>query len=186
MSWYHDFVANLASNRINRTFLNSDEDHALEVLVQMFNNAQEIVRIFAGNLCDHVGNKDEYVIAISDFIERGGKVRILLNNYNEERIKTSKLFKRLAYYISDGHDIIIKHTNIKPYAIVNGERNFVHFTVSDETGYRIETDIENRTAECNFNNPESAKKIADFFDHILTQDFSINVDLNSLFNNGNK
>ena len=53
---YKDFVSLLAKNGINRVFLNSDEEHALDVLVQLFNISQTHIRIFAGCLCKHVGN----------------------------------------------------------------------------------------------------------------------------------
>ena len=33
---YKEFVRNMAMNGENRLFLNSDEDHALDVLVQLF------------------------------------------------------------------------------------------------------------------------------------------------------
>lgn len=170
---------------VDRLFLNSDEEHALSVLVQLFGTAKDTIRIFAGCLCEHVGNQQEYIEAVSDFIERGGRVRILLNNYDENLVKGSNLFKRLAYYTSEGKDIRIKKTLVKPYLNKDADKKEVHFTVADETGYRIETDIEKRTAECNFNNPVMAKSTAKFFDQMFAQSYSTDVDLTDVFN-GNK
>ena len=68
---YSDFVRSLARSGENRTFLNSDEDKAVEVMVNLFHVSDEEVRIFAGNLCNNVGNHPQYIIALSEFIERG-------------------------------------------------------------------------------------------------------------------
>lgn len=175
---------NLAQNRVNRTFLNSDEEHALIVLINMFKCANDTIRIFAGNLCKHIGNAPEYIEAISDFIERNGKVRILLNEYDAKYLSESNLFKRLSYYLSEGSDIKIKQTSAHPYLSKDPDKKDVHFTIFDETGYRIETDIEKRTAECNFNSPILSKKLANFFDNIFNAPYSSNVNLNEIFNNG--
>lgn len=183
---YKDFVASLARSGDNKTFLNSDEDHALDVLIQLFQLSQKTVRIFAGSLCQHVGNKSEYVIALSEFIERGGELRILLNKYNEGNAKSSNLYKRLAYYKSQGKPVIVKTTTSKPYRTDDPEKKEVHFTIGDDRAYRIETDIEKRTAECNFNNPSLAKATADFFDVLFEKENTKEVNLLELFGDDNK
>ena len=50
---YSDFVRSLAESGENRTFLNSDEDKAIEVMINLFHVSNEEVRIFAGNLCNN-------------------------------------------------------------------------------------------------------------------------------------
>lgn len=189
MNKYKDFVSSLAKSKIDKLFLNSDKEHAIVVLVNLFQIANNTLRIFAGSLCKEVANSTEYVEAISDFIERGGKVRILLNKYDENLAINSNLFKRLAYYISEGKDIQVKRCEIKPYLNNDPEKKEIHFTVADETAYRIETDIEKRTAECNYNNPVMAKSMASFFDNLFAQQDSVGIDLITLFNlahDGNK
>lgn len=181
---YRDFVKLLALREENRTFLNSDEDHALDVLVQIFQKAQRIVRIFAGCLCKHVGNKPEYVIALSEFVERGGTLHILLNAFDEECAKESNLYKRLAYYVAQGKPVEIKLTKARPYRTGDQQKKEVHFTIGDENAYRIETDIEQRTAECNFNNPDLAKVTADFFDGLFNRDDAEILDVVKLFSDG--
>ena len=186
---YSDFVKSLARSGENRTFLNSDEDKAVDVMVNLFHVSNDEVRIFAGNLCNNVGNNSEYIIALSEFIERGGKLYILLNDFNEEMAKTSNLYKRLAYYISISEDpkdpkdpnIKIKTTTAKPWLSSDSEKKPVHFAVGDKKAYRIETDTEHRTAICNFNNPPVAEGAAAFFDTLFNRNDSQAVDLNNLF-----
>ena len=183
---YKEFVKNMAINGENRLFLNSDEDHALDVLVQLFQISKEQIRIFAGCLCKHVGNRPEYVVALSEFIERGGTLHILLNAFYEECARNSNLYKRLAYYKSLNMPIVVKGTSAKPYLTGDSDKKEVHFTIGDKKAYRIETDIEKRTAECNFNNPRIATNTADFFDSLFSRDDSKEIDIVKLFDDGNK
>lgn len=187
---YRQFVASLArgndGNGIDRTFLNSDKDRALIVLVELFKSAKEIVRIFAANLCQYVGTESEYIEALSDFIEKEGEVRILLNNYNEENAKQSNLFKRLAFYKSEGKKVYVKSTTVKPYYSGDESKTEVHFTIADDKGFRIETDVEKRTARCNFNNQKEAGNTVQFFDAVFNSPSSEDINLLALFNNGNQ
>lgn len=183
---YSDFVRSLARSGEDRTFLNSDEDKAVEVLVNLFQISKEEVRIFAGNLCEHVGDEPKYIIALSEFIERGGKLFILLNNYNKEKAKDSNLFKRLAYFKSLDKPIFVKSTPAHPYIVSDKDKSPVHFTVGDKKAFRIETDILNRTAVCNFNLPNVADETASFFDSLFTREDATEIDIEKLFEDGNE
>lgn len=183
---YKDFVSLLAKNGINRVFLNSDEEHALDVLVQLFNISQTHIKIFAGCLCKHVGNMPEYIVALSEFIERGGTLYILLNAFDEDSAKVSNLYKRLAYYKSVGKPISVKKTSARPFLNGDPERKEVHFTIGDGKSYRIETDTDKRTAECNFNNPIVAKATEDFFDKLFNSTDASEIDIVKLFEDGNQ
>ena len=182
---YAQFVKMLALANDSRIFLNSDEDHALDVLVELFKKAKDEIRIFAGCLCKHIGNKPEYITALSDFIERGGTVKILLNAFDEEAAKNSNLYKRLAYYQSSGKPVFVKKTLAHPYRTKDPEKREVHFTVGDMSSYRLETSIEQRTAECSFNSPEIAKDTALFFDSLFLRSDAEDIDLQHIFNYDN-
>lgn len=167
MKNYIEYISQLSYNMVNKDFANSDENHAIEVLVKIFEQSKETIRIFAGSLCNNaVSNSPKYIAALSDFIERGGQVEIAVNSYNEEDIRQSNLFKRLSYYLADGKHIQIYKTEAKPYLTNDPDKKDVHFTIGDNIAYRLETDIERRTAICNFNSPERAKTLIDFFEKI--------------------
>ncbi|MDU5344962.1 MAG: hypothetical protein E6150_11135 [Prevotella bivia] len=177
---YRNFVKYLANTRDTRVFLNSDEQHALEVLVQLFHLATQSIKIFAGCLYEHVGNEPAYVSALSDFIENGGELRILLNKYNAEKARESLLFRRLAMYAKENRNIEVKETTVKAYFKANPEEE-IHFTVVDSLGYRIETDIEKRTARCSFNDPKIAQATSNFFDHLYADKRAALVDIKNIF-----
>lgn len=184
MEEYRKQIEYLAKNKIRRTFLNTDEEHAAIVLTSIFESAQTIVRIFAGNLCHHVGTTPGYIESLSDFIDRGGEVRMLLNDCNDQDISNSNLFKRLAYYKSIDKPICIKKTTKKVYLTKDPEKKEVHFTVGDNSSFRLETDIAKRSAVGDFNN-EIAKKYASFFDEIFNNPESVDIDIVNLVANGN-
>lgn len=170
MDQYRGAIKALASRRENKVFLNSSEEHALIVLSEIINDTQNDLRIFAGNLCNSITEAPEYISAISRFIERDGVLKILLNNYNEECLKNSSFYKRLAYFEKQGKPVTIKKTNIHPQRESDPSKKEVHFTVGDERAYRLETDIENRTAEGNFNSPDVAKVLATWFDRVFEKE----------------
>ena len=58
--------------------------------------------------------------------------------------------------------------------------------MGDEKAYRIETDVEKRTAECNFNNPVLASDTALFFDSLFERADAEEIDIIKLFNDGHQ
>jgi hypothetical protein len=186
MNEYKVLVRFLSENKVQKEFLNSDQEHALEVFINLFRQAQGVVRIFAGCLCNDLSNSSEYIVAISDFIEKGGKVKILLSKYDESLIAKSNLMRRLSYYSSPGEyaeNITIKATKQKFFYTRDPDKKEIHFTVADENAYRIETNIEQRSATCNFNNPRDAKVLVELFDRLYDSEEPKRIDLVSIFTN---
>lgn len=178
---YKEFVRHQVITRSGLTFLNSDEDKMKTVYLEMLNNAQYEFRIFAGTLVCSVTDSPEFVETLSDYIERGGKLYILLNNYNEEQVLQSQLFKRLAYYKFKQKDIIVKQSNDHPFIITPEGNKDIHFSLGDKKSYRVETDIVKRTAICNMNNPKKAEQFATFFDDLFRKAENTEIDLVKLF-----
>jgi hypothetical protein len=178
---YQERVAYLADNKICEDFENTDAYHALIVFVELFKHSKETVHIFAGSLDSYVANEERYVNALSDFIERGGKVKILLNEFDSEQIGSNNraLVDKLVQY-SD-KPISIKQTTIVPY--LNGKQK-IHFAVGDSTSYRVENDIMARKAFCNFNNVPFATKLVTAFDKAFDDgEKSESLNLKELANN---
>lgn len=179
MDTYKDFVRNLAFNNISAEFLNSDENHALIVFDNLFKIAKNYVYIFAGCLCSDVSNKPEYIKSLSDFIENKGEVRILLNSYNPQDAMQSQIIKRIAFYISKKYDVKVYSTDRKIFFSKDEEKKQIHFTVVDDKSYRIETDVKERSATCNYNNPNMALNLKSIFLEVM--DSSTEIDVLKLF-----
>lgn len=177
---YRTLIHQLAKNNSTKVFYNQDAQHAEIVLTEIFEKSKDIIRIFAAQLNDNPPVSDEYIRKLSDFIENGGKVRILLNKYEPANILNSELFKRLAFYTLKQKDIQVKETSATVYYTNDPDKKELHFTIGDSCIYRIETDVEARMAEGSFNNEVVAKKFIDMFDRLFTEGEDIN--LISLFN----
>ena len=178
---YREFIHMLSETSDDRIFLNKGPEHAKIVLVQIFKQSVDIVRIFAGNLTRVVGDDPAYISALSDFVQKGGKVRILLNDYKEELAKESNLYMRLAYFKSVGKDIIVTQTTVRPYQESDPDQTAVHFTIGDDKAYRLETDIMNRAAQGSMNRHDVAAEMAEFFDNIFYGGQSTEIDLLNMF-----
>lgn len=179
MNTYRNFVHNLAECHINKVFLNSDNTKMLSVFQEMFEHSNSEFRIFAGDLCNDTTGSKEYIESISNFIEKKGYLYILLNDFHQERAVTHNLYKRLAYYQSLGeYHIFIKST--KNQILYNDEA--AHLAIGDHCSYRIETDIEKRTAICNMSAPEYVEKLVSFFDGLFNDKDNLGVDLVKIFN----
>lgn len=185
---YREFVHDLIKRGDGRTFLNSDEDHALIVLTELINKAKEELLIFAGSLTGRVGSDPAYIIAISEFIERGGTLNILLNDFQRDSIeaKNSRLYRRLSYYQYAGKPVVVKRTNSYPYRSEDPSQKPVHFTIADRDGYRLETDIEERSAQCSVNDPNVAKALAGVFEGVFNDKNSEEINFVEYFNDVDK
>lgn len=177
---YRTLIHQLAEDKNEKVFYNQDAQHAEIVLTEIFEHSKEIIRIFAAQLYENPPISDEYIRKLSDFIERGGKVRILLNKYDETNVLKSELFKRLAFYDLQKKDIQVKETGATVYYTNDPDKKELHFTVGDSSIYRIETDVKDRVAEGSFNNGVIAKKFIDMFDKLFGEAQAVN--LISLFN----
>jgi hypothetical protein len=177
MEEYRLIVSFLAKNKISKTFLNQDSKHANVVLPEMFKNAESSLRILAKNLCNDVTNSPEYISAISRFIEKGGELKILLTEFVPEEAMKSKLYTRLAFFLFDKKNIKIKRTPNRAYLGEGSDKKEIHFAIADKKAYRIETDIEERTAEVNYNNETLSELYANFFDEMFNGANAEDIDL---------
>lgn len=183
MKDFISYITWLSSNGGRRQmFTNCDEKHAIEVLIRLFEGAKDEIKIFAGCLCGDVPDDPRYIAALSDFIERGGKLIIMLNSFKRDKALSSNIFKRLAFYKKEGRQLDVLLTDAIPYIQDGDNRKDVHFTVCDSKAYRLETDTNTMSAVCDFNNPEIAGKYSDFFDKVVKETEPITLDLLELFN----
>ena len=179
MKTYKNFIHSLSINKTNQFFYNSDNDKMLSVFIEMFNTSNTEFRIYAGNLCNEITERKEYIEAMSNFIEKKGNLYILLNNFHEENVLTQNLYKRLAYYQSTGdYKIHIKSTN----KILLYKKSEAHLAIGDDHSFRIETDITKRTAICNMYDQAFCEKLIEVYDTVFNDKENLEIDLVHIFN----
>jgi hypothetical protein len=161
MSVYEEQVRELATLGVDFNVPNRSKEHAQILIEAIFDNAINEVRLFCGNL-----DNDFYKSpSLKDAIER------FLNKQNTElRILTEKAVDESNELISLIHQKSnFTSLQLSSSLLRNDFEPFQHFAVMDRKGYRFEfshdlTDASIVEAVANFNMPETAGKLADFFD----------------------
>lgn len=160
MQHYIDFVETLAREGQDKVFFNSGPNHAAIVMSRIFKYSREIVRIYCGGFNGTVSNDEEYLEYLYDFLDRGGKIKVLAQ---EDFTKgPGKIFRILKKYAGQV-EMYKTYSNV----VYNATNQPLHFTVGDNKMLRLETGITDYTAQVNFGNEANAKIFIDIFDQIL-------------------
>lgn len=174
MKAYIENIENLAKNRDNKVYFNSGPDHAMIVLINIFRNAKNYVETLCGNMCSEVCNNKEYLEVVDKFLgaDSTRNFKILFDSY-DENINKKHIFRVLSKY---PEQVSVRRLNAGKSAAYDGKK--IHFTVSDNRAFRLETDTEKRIAWGNFNDEAKADIFHTGFSKFFTDEFSIPVDLN--------
>ena len=144
---YNEAVEFNAKRKNNFMFNNKGSDMALIVFRSIFRNATKNIKIVAKNLDNEVTNHIEYITALESFLGQSNcKLEILVSEHTQQNDE-EKLFKMLTKY--KGKVFIKTISNGRTFKDDKGR--IIHFCIADGHMYRLEYDIENRMAECNFN-----------------------------------
>lgn len=172
---YLESVEELAREGSEVVFFNSNCQHASIVMGTIFKFSKDTINIFAGNLQHDFCQSERYITELEEFIKRGSKIQILLDELDGEQLPESKISKiLLRYMFAFPEKVIIKRTN---FNVVDDETDQkVHFTTSDNKTYRIENDTMNFTAKCCFNDQKQVSSLNDIFNNIFnSNEKSVNI-----------
>ncbi len=167
-SIYREEIETLAAREENKIFYNSSSEHACIVLNALVRNAKKYIKILCSDMCSSISNNDEYLKLIKKFLS-GDFERTLDIVFTEYRTEfhSKPIAKLLSEY---PQQVTIKKLG-KVRVLYNG--NSVNFTVSDDRAFRVETDVANKMAFGNFNEPEQAKKLLSTFDSVFENSIPI-------------
>ena len=171
---YAEKIFQLAKDKTDEVFYNSSSEHAIIVHQALVQNAESYVYIFSSSMCSEVSNNTEYVEIVKNFLSnnQNHNIKIILTDYSEDFPK-SPIAEVLAKHS--------KQVEIKKYdgkVMYNG--NPVHFTISDDRAFRLETNIEKRMAFGNFNSPHQAKGLKEIFNTIFSSSDAEPIRLNNV------
>lgn len=156
---YAEAVEFNAKRKNDFMFNNKGNEMALIVFRSIFRNATDSIQIVANNLNNEVTNHPEYISALDSFLSKSKtKVEILLSSHDAEA-DCSPIFKLLTKYSDKAFVRIIQDGR----AFKDNKGRVIHFCVADKHMYRMEYDIDNRRAECNFNNIKECKMLSKLF-----------------------
>jgi hypothetical protein len=176
---YEKKVKSLAMTQSEMLYYNSGADHASIVMESIFNTSNNVIRIFAGNFNDEVCQKtgDRYVKALKNYLLKGKKVMVLLNELENKETYNLILDVLKQYSSSDKYrnNISVRLTTFKPQQ----DGLSIHFTVGDDLMYRLEYDTKNFLAEFSFNRKDKVASLTKIFDSVY-QNNSQSFDLSTL------
>ncbi|MDP1675922.1 MAG: hypothetical protein Q8L88_03575 [Bacteroidota bacterium] len=175
MEDYIGYIKNLAENKLPTIFYNSGPEHASIVMSNIFQNSKDMIRIFAGNFSGEVSQNERYIESLKSYLNRKGKVHILLDEYTED--KKPHLFDLLSTYsFFNPENIEIKKTNT--HVVEEKTKKKIHFTTGDNCMFRLEEDTDKFLAKGSFNNLELTDKLIKYFDQIFNSRDSKSIKLN--------
>lgn len=158
---YAEEIFEAAQKKEDKIFYNSSEDHAIIVHQALAKYAESYIDILSSSMCTEISNNNDYLAYIKEFLEKSAshRINIILLNYNEAFLSSPiagilKKFPLQATVKRFGGQVMY---NNKP----------VHFTVTDDRAFRIETDIEKHMAFGNFNSPTQAISLKNKFEKIF-------------------
>lgn len=178
MDDYRKAVEYYASNHLNYLFHNKGPEHAKIIFENIFKVANEHIRIAANNLWNtEVVNTQEYINALRTFLDKPDtKLDIILTNEPDWNIvkitENPNIYKLLLQYSSK---VRIRNGNGKTFK-KSDTRQTVHLCTADDSIYRLEDNIKERTAICNFRDSNTVSELNNIFDQIFNSKIQV-VDL---------
>lgn len=171
MEEYRRTVEAYASRHENYLFHNEGNEHALIIFENIFRNANDTIRIAANNLCNpEVVDRKEYVEPLIKFLDNGGTLKILLKvapNPSSEELKKGNCLYRALFNHEAYKKGAIQIKSGEGKCFHDSEHKEIHFCTADGHMYRIENDIVERKAICNFGDEVKTKEIDDLFDRVF-------------------
>jgi hypothetical protein len=165
-------IAKLASSKSNFQFTNSGENHARIVMSNIFKTSEYNIKMFAGNLKGDV-SKGDYLTALESFLQKKGtKLTVLLEGNPDQNSAAFSLIRKYQNINKERISISLVSPEKLEATKVNGQNN--HFTIGDDRMFRFETDTQQYTAVCNFNDLEKCQRLNDIFNVLLESSTAIN------------
>lgn len=159
---YSEHIFDLAKNKKKEMFYNSSADHAIIVHQALAKYAEQYIEILCGSMCTEISNNTTYLNYLRDFLEkkRDNRIRIILTDYRKDDFEKQDVAKLFAQYP--------EQVEIRKYdGQVWYEKQPVHFTVTGNNSFRLETDIEKHMAFGNFNSSTQAETLHNLFQKLF-------------------
>lgn len=183
---YREAVAHLAKHKVNNLLHNAGNDHALIIFENIFKNAVQEICIVAKDLNnEEVVLKPSYLNGLSEFLDKNDvKLKVLVSEFDPDTISSEddsffrRVFNSKAY--KEGR-VEIKNSNGMGFRNSAYGNSVLHFCVADGIMFRLETDIEERKAICNFGDPQFATELRKIFNLGFYHEKSMTIDLIGIF-----
>jgi hypothetical protein len=171
---YKSYIDDLSKNGKDTLFINSSASHASIVLSAIFKTAKNCIKMLSGNLAGDVSASLSYQNEIENYLDRGGSLEIILDNFSEEN--PPKILDLLKFHKSiNPNKILLKSTSAKVFKESENGKSQVHFCVADDRMYRLEIDTNKYVAEGNFNNANEVANLTKTFEALKKHSTTISI-----------
>ncbi|MBO5406471.1 MAG: hypothetical protein IJN06_09815 [Bacteroidales bacterium] len=170
MDKYKKVVMEYAENHKDEILHNRGNGHALIIFQGIFKYARKNIRVAAKDWSNtELVNRPEFIEALCEYLDRSGAELKLLLSSEPSRVALMRLknnvFKALFFHRAYGEGRVeIKVSDGKSFL---KEGKPVHICTADTLMYRIEDDIEERQAICNFGDSKNTASLEERFDKIF-------------------
>lgn len=181
---YKEAVDFLSTHKKNIVIQNEGDEHAKIIFSGLFKTAEHYVKLAANTLRNPVVDSSDYQNSLDIFLHKeNARLDIIVNHVPETISEQSNnnIYQRLrrnpAY--NEGR-IRIKSADGNHFFMGGDQANPINFCVADGRMYRIEDNIEQRTAIVNFNDPIKSEELEKVFDKAFAE-LTTDVDLKQYF-----
>jgi hypothetical protein len=159
---YRRLIRRLADGAMNQRVRNGQPAHAAILLETMFRKAKADVRIYTGELSLPTYAEPDMIEEASAFLKRDDTcLRILLATpANQAWVQNHPFF---APILRNGQ--LPENMEVRCATGVYATPTAKHFAVMDDRAFRFERDHSGTKAIANFNEPGTAAKLIEAFDH---------------------
>ena len=164
---YDEKIEDLAKNKTQERFFNTDANHAKVVLLNLMKYADNYVYIVCCSMCSDVSNNEKYIDAVEEFLKKdNSQLKVLFTNHSQDNFGNTEIAKKLKDYKNKEIRSLKDNNNIQ----VDGK--LINFTVADDRAYRVETDVNERIAFGNFNDADNAIILRNKFNSLFNDTLS--------------
>lgn len=172
MDNYRKMVKKLADAKSGQLIPNGGTDHAEVLIENIFSHAQNVVRIFSGELNSRVYGSASVLAKAKEFLKSGTskKIKILIQDtgaFNEEYLAAHDLVKTCKEVSRNACEIKLASENDREIGS--------HFVIMDHQGYRIEPDRMKPTGVGCFNDSKRATALSVFYDKMFDRGDHVNI-----------
>ena len=156
---YAERMQFLADKRLNSPVFNEGREHALILLKTIFSTAEDYIYIYCAQLRDELSGNEEYYEALENFKKKGKTLRIILSDADVD-------LNRNIFKLIGAENIRILKSEQKTMMEDNLNHLKAHFTLADDSIYRLEYDIENFKALASFNDKKIGMILKNAFEGV--------------------
>lgn len=170
---YYHSLCFLSQNKFSLEFNNKDENHGAIVMSLLFKNAEDKIRIFAGDFGGKICDNDFYINSLKDAIDRGIKVEVVFEENPNQSSRCFSLLKEKSQKNSSKITMKQLNENYKRELFSKFNGSLLHFTVVDNNKFRYETDKKTYKAYCNFDDKNNSEILISNFEKLEKNSLSI-------------